>query len=35
MNVAFEALDAIGVVNNHFHPRDTLLDAERYGSMEQ
>ena len=35
VNVAFEALDAIGVVNNHFHPRDTLLDAERYGSMER
>jgi hypothetical protein len=35
VHVAFEALDAIGVVNNHFHPRDTLLDAERYGSMER
>ncbi|HTM52014.1 MAG TPA: CehA/McbA family metallohydrolase [Bryobacteraceae bacterium] len=35
VNLAFGALDAIGVVNNHFHPRDVLLDAEKYGSMER
>jgi hypothetical protein len=35
VNVALGALDAIGVVNNHFHPHDTLLDAEKYGSMER
>ena len=35
VNVALEALDAIGVVNNHFHPHDTMLDAEKYGSMER
>ncbi len=31
VNVAFEALDAIGVVNNHFHPHDTWVEAEKYG----
>lgn len=35
VNVALGALDAIGVVNNHFHPHDTMLDAEKYGSMER
>jgi hypothetical protein len=35
VNVALGAIDAIGVVNNHFHPRDVLLDAESWGSMER
>lgn len=35
VNVAFGAVDAVGVVNNHFHPRDVLLEAESYGSMER
>src|SRR5207253_1349120 len=35
VNLAFGALDSIGVVNNHFHPHDVLLDAEKYGSMER
>jgi hypothetical protein len=35
VNVAFEALDTIGVVNNHFHPHDTWVDAEKYGAMER
>src|SRR6266571_4874465 len=35
VNLAFGALDALGVVNNHFHPHDALLDAEKYGSMER
>jgi hypothetical protein len=33
--VALGMIDAIGVVNNHFHPNGMLLDAERYGSMER
>ena len=35
VNVAFGVVDAVGVVNNHFHPRDVLLEAESYGSMER
>jgi hypothetical protein len=35
VNVAFGVLDTIGVVNNHFHPHDVQLDAEKYGSMER
>ncbi|MBI3694293.1 MAG: CehA/McbA family metallohydrolase, partial [Acidobacteria bacterium] len=35
VSVAFGMVDAIGVVNNHFHPRAVLLDAEKYGSMER
>src|SRR5437899_8474023 len=35
VNLAFGALDSIGVVNNHFHPRDVLLDAEKWGAMER
>lgn len=35
ISVAFELVDAIGVVNNHFHPHAVLLDAEKYGSIER
>ena len=35
VNVALDVLDAMGVVNNHFHPHAVLLDAEKYGSMER
>ncbi len=35
VNLAFGALDSTGVVNNHFHPQDVLLDAEKYGAMER
>ncbi len=35
INVAFGVIDAIGIVNNHFHPHAVLLDAEKYGSMER
>jgi TolB protein len=35
VNVAFEALDSIGVVNNHFHPHDVWVDAEKYGAMQR
>jgi hypothetical protein len=35
VTVAMGLADAIGVVNNHFHPRAVLLDAETYGSMER
>ncbi|MCL5744296.1 MAG: CehA/McbA family metallohydrolase [Acidobacteria bacterium] len=35
VNVALGAVDAIGVVNNHFHPHDVMLEAETYGSMER
>ena len=35
VNAAFGLLDSIGVVNNHFHPRDMLLDAETYGAMDR
>ncbi len=35
LGVAFEVIDAVGIVNNHFHPRGMLLDAEKYGSMER
>ena len=35
VNVAFGVVDAIGVVNNHFHPDDVWTDAEKYGSMPQ
>lgn len=35
VNAAFGLLDAIGVVNNHFHPHDVMLEAESYGAMER
>ena len=35
VNVAFGVVDAIGVVNNHFHPDDVWSDAEKWGSMPQ
>jgi hypothetical protein len=35
VNAAFGVLDSVGVVNNHFHPRAVMLDAEIYGSMER
>ena len=35
VNAALGLVDAIGVVNNHFHPHGLLLDAEKYGSMER
>ncbi|HYM11991.1 MAG TPA: CehA/McbA family metallohydrolase [Bryobacterales bacterium] len=35
IEAAFGLIDAIGVVNNHFHPHDVWLDAEKYGSMER
>jgi hypothetical protein len=35
VSLALGALDSIGIVNNHFHPHDVLLDAEKYGSMER
>lgn len=35
VNLALGGLDAIGVVNNHFHPHAVLLDAEKYGAMER
>ena len=35
VNAAFGVLDAIGVVNNHFHPHDVMLEAESYGAMER
>ena len=35
VNLAFGALDSIGVVNNHFHPHDVWLDAEKWGAMER
>ncbi|MGH9723224.1 MAG: CehA/McbA family metallohydrolase, partial [Bryobacteraceae bacterium] len=35
VNVALGVLDSIGIVNNHFHPRTVLLDAEKWGSMER
>ena len=35
VNVALGGLDALGVVNNHFHPHETLLDAEKWGSMQR
>ncbi|MBI3665256.1 MAG: carboxypeptidase regulatory-like domain-containing protein, partial [Acidobacteria bacterium] len=35
VNVAFGAIDAIGIVNNHFHPNGVLLEAEKFGSMER
>ncbi len=33
VNAAFGVIDSIGVVNNHFHPRAMLLDAEKWGSL--
>jgi TolB protein len=33
VNVAFGMVDAIGVVNNHFHPEDVMVDGERLGSL--
>ena len=35
VNAAFGVLDAIGVVNNHFHPHEVMLEAESYGAMER
>ena len=35
INIAFNAIDSIGVVNNHFHPSGVLLDTEKYGAMER
>jgi len=35
VSLALGAIDALGVVNNHFHPRSVLLEAEKYGSMER
>ncbi|MBI3210948.1 MAG: CehA/McbA family metallohydrolase [Candidatus Solibacter usitatus] len=35
VTLALGQVDAIGVVNNHFHPNGMLLDAETYGSMER
>jgi hypothetical protein len=35
VNVAFGVIDAIGIVNNHFHPREVMVDAEKWGSMER
>lgn len=35
VNAAFGVVDAIGVVNNHFHPEDVMTDAEKYGSLPQ
>ena len=35
VDVAFGMVDAIGVVNNHFHPDEVMTDAEKYGSMPQ
>jgi hypothetical protein len=35
VNVALGVVDSMGVVNNHFHPNDVMLDAEKYGSMER
>ncbi len=35
INVALGVIDAIGVVNNHFHPRRMQLEAEKWGSMER
>ncbi len=33
--LALGLIDAIGIVNNHFHPRGMLLEAEKYGAMER
>lgn len=35
VNLALGVVDAVGVVNNHFHPHDVMLEAETYGSMER
>ena len=35
IDVALGMVDAIGVVNNHFHPDEVMTDAEKYGSMPQ
>lgn len=35
VNIAFGVVDAIGIVNNHFHPNGMGLDAEKYGSMDR
>jgi len=35
VNVAFGVIDAIGIVNNHFHPRAVMAEAEKWGSMER
>jgi hypothetical protein len=33
VNAAFGLLDSIGVVNNHFHPHEVMLEAESFGAM--
>lgn len=35
INVAFGLVDSIGVVNNHFHPHEVIIDAEEIGSIER
>jgi SSS family solute:Na+ symporter len=35
VNVALGLIDAIGIVNNHFHPRAVMAEAEKWGSMER
>jgi hypothetical protein len=35
INVAFGLVDSIGVVNNHFHPHDVMVDAESIGAIDR
>ncbi len=35
VNAALGLIDAIGIVNNHFHPRAVMAEAEKWGSMER
>jgi hypothetical protein len=35
VNVALGLIDAVGIVNNHFHPRGVMAEAEKWGSMER
>ena len=35
VSIALGAIDAVGIVNNHFHPRAVMLDAEKWGSMDR
>jgi len=35
VNIALGLVHAVGIVNNHFHPRAMLLDTEKWGSMER
>ncbi len=35
VNVALGLVDSIGIVNNHFHPRAVMAEAEKWGSMER